>query len=46
MTSKNWSDIKRGWMYEAAIPFTGERPLDFFIPDEANELQGRIEAFN
>lgn len=41
---ENWKDIKRGWIHEAVVPFTAERPLDFFIEDEKNPKYGKIES--
>jgi len=46
LDQKNWSNIKRGWIYEAAIPYTGERPLDFFIPDPDCPYRGTIVGRN
>lgn len=42
----NWSEIRRGWIYEAAIPYTGERPLDFFIQDEDCPYRGTVVGKN
>lgn len=40
----NWSDIKRGWIFEAIIAYTPERPLDFFIPDPADKTKGTVQS--
>ncbi|WP_165790076.1 hypothetical protein [Paenibacillus sp. GM1FR] len=42
LDKENWSDIKRGWIYEAVVPYTAERPLDFFVPDDTDPLKGTI----
>lgn len=42
----NWKHIKRGWVYEAAMPYVGQRPLDFFIPDKGNPYRGTVKGFN
>src|SRR5690554_3081593 len=42
LEKSNWSQIKRGWIYEAIIPFIGKRPLDFFVPDPNNKYRGTI----
>lgn len=39
----NWSDIKRGWIFEAVVPYTSERPLDFFIPDPSDNIKGKLQ---
>ncbi|GIO39485.1 MULTISPECIES: hypothetical protein [Paenibacillus] len=46
LSPENWHLIKRGWIYEAAIPYTGERPLDFFIRDTNNPNKGSIVKGN
>ncbi|TBL75984.1 hypothetical protein [Paenibacillus thalictri] len=46
LDSSNWDKIKRGWIYEAAIPYTGARPLDFFERDKDNPNQGTVRAHN
>lgn len=42
----NWSLIKRGWIYEAAVPFIGERPLDFFIRDDNDAYRGTVVSLS
>lgn len=42
ISKENWKDIKRGWIHEAVIPFTAERPLDFFIPYKNDDKKGTI----
>lgn len=32
----NWSLINRGQIFEAVVPYVGERPLEFFIPDRTS----------
>ncbi|MDP8527361.1 hypothetical protein ACFWA2_19815 [Bacillus subtilis] len=39
---ENWSYIKRGWMHEAVVPFTAERPLNFFHEDPTDSSKGVI----
>jgi len=46
LEKENWSEIKRGWIYEAAIPYTGERPLDFFILDSDCTYRGTVVGKN
>lgn len=46
LDKSNWSEIRRGWMYEAAIPFVGKRPLDFFIPDPNDQYRGTVIGKN
>lgn len=46
LDQSNWSEIRRGLMYEAAIPFVGKRPLDFFIPDPDNQYRGTVVGKN
>lgn len=43
---ENWKDIKRGWIYEAVIPYTAERPLDFFTPDADDPNRGTVAKSN
>jgi hypothetical protein len=42
----SWGDIQRGWIYESAIPFIGERPLSFFHRDSVNKSQGTVAKNN
>ncbi|WP_339236229.1 hypothetical protein MKX40_22210 [Paenibacillus sp. FSL R5-0517] len=46
LEQSNWSLIKRGWVFEAVVPFAGERPLDFFIPDQRNSYRGRKHSIS
>jgi len=41
LVKANWNLIKRGWIFEAAVPYVGERPLEFFIPDKKDTYRGR-----
>ncbi|PIH61536.1 hypothetical protein [Paenibacillus sp. LK1] len=40
LDKSNWSLIKNGWVFEAIVPYVGERPLDFFIPDNKSKFRG------
>ncbi|WP_336784137.1 hypothetical protein [Paenibacillus illinoisensis] len=42
MDKSKWSLIKKGWIFEAAVPYVGERPLDFFIPDKKDSFRGKV----
>ncbi|WP_124118483.1 type II toxin-antitoxin system PemK/MazF family toxin [Paenibacillus xylanexedens] len=42
MDKSKWSLIKKGWIFEAAVPYVGERPLDFFIPDSRTPYRGKV----
>lgn len=46
LNKANWHEIKRGWIFEAAIPYTGERPLEFFLPDPGDDMRGTIKKNN
>ncbi|RAK14860.1 PemK-like, MazF-like toxin of type II toxin-antitoxin system [Anoxybacillus vitaminiphilus] len=41
---ENWSDIHRGYEYEAVLPYPSDtkRPLSFFVPDSCDPERGRI----
>ncbi|SDM16688.1 hypothetical protein SAMN05428961_110136 [Paenibacillus sp. OK060] len=40
MDKSNWANIEHGWVFEAIVPYVGERPLDFFIPDKKTNFHG------
>ncbi len=42
LDKSKWSLIKNGWVFEAAVPYVGERPLDFFIPDVKSPFRGKV----
>lgn len=42
LDESNWSLINHGWIFEAAVPYVSERPLDFFIPNANNPDTGTV----
>jgi len=46
LDKQNWSLIKRGWIFEAAMPYIPKRPLDFFIPDDDCNYRGTCVSVN
>lgn len=42
LLKENWDQIQRGWIFEAVVAFTPERPLDFFVVDENDSSKGSI----
>lgn len=46
MEPSTWGDIKRGWIYECAVPFVGERPLTFLDRYPDDETKGIISVGN
>lgn len=49
--TNNWSLIDRGSIFEAVMPYVGQRPLEFFIPDKKSPHTGKSKrgitvAFN
>lgn len=41
MSEENWSQIQRGKIFIAAVPFVGKRPLEFFIQDKTSPHTGK-----
>lgn len=46
MDPKNWGDIERGYVFDAAMLYHSKRPLKFFVPDDDDANRGRLVDAN